>query len=134
MNIKVNNNNSKFVGILFIFIGLSGSFSVLFGAWLAHGASHLSIEVLSRLETALNYQFIHTLALFVTLVWIQVCDTSKWLKVSAILFSVGILGFSATLYLKYLLNIQAIGVVTPYGGMTLAMAWLSLAIAGKKQL
>jgi len=130
----MNSRTSNLSRYLYIFVGISGCFSVLFGAWLAHGASHISMEDLSRLNTALNYQFIHTLALFVALIWFQKNATIIWLKISVVLFCLGIIGFSGTLYLKYLAGISFIGVITPYGGMMLALAWLSLAIAGKKQL
>ncbi|NMP33296.1 DUF423 domain-containing protein [Thalassotalea sp. M1531] len=113
------------VKVLTLFVGISGCFCVLFGAWLAHAGSHLASEVTNRLSTAHIYQFIHTLALFATVVWIQV-KPDKWKLVTAWLFLIGIVGFSVSLYLKTLFAVPFIGKVTPLGGVTLSLAWLSL--------
>ncbi len=53
---------------LMIFVGVSGCFSVLFGAWLAHAGQALPINVQSLLKTALQYLLFHSLALLVILI------------------------------------------------------------------
>ncbi|WP_448213291.1 DUF423 domain-containing protein [Colwellia sp. MEBiC06753] len=112
-----------------IFIGVSGAFCVLFGAWLAHAGVNLSAELNSRLTTAHHYQVIHTLALLAVYVLIQF-KPRKTLYLSAGLLVLGILLFSGTLYLKTLLMMPVIGKLTPMGGVTLALAWLSLVYTG----
>lgn len=117
---------SKFSERFFpIFIGVSGCFCVLFGAWLAHAGLNLTSELLNRLTTAHHYQVIHTLALLAVVVWWQ-GSSRKSLHVSAWLFVGGILLFSGSLYLKTLYVMPVIGKLTPLGGVTLALAWLSL--------
>lgn len=121
-----------------IFIGVSGCFSVLFGAWLAHGGQALPIDVQSRLNTALQYQLFHTLALFATLVWAITSSSvkvpSKILLSAAIGFFVGILCFSGTIYIKTFFSFVLVGKLTPFGGISLAIAWLLLSIEGKNNL
>ena len=119
--------------IWLIFIGVSGCFCVLFGAWLAHAASHLSPELITRLTTAHQYQMLHTIALLAVAVWHQHLATvkpSKLLTVISWLFILGILCFSGSLYLKTLLAMPVIGKLAPIGGVTLALAWLGIAIYG----
>lgn len=128
-NEKVPNEKLKYFKLikgLFIFVAISGCFSVLFGAWLAHAGQALPDDVIFRLSNALQYQFIHTLALFIVLSLNQLI-ASKWLVLSASCFSLGILLFSGSLYLKTLLGVDALGQFAPFGGVTLAIAWLLLA-------
>ncbi len=121
-----------FTKSMMLFVGISGSFSVLCGAWLAHKGFTLPIDVQSRLETALNYQFIHTLALLATLIWYMV-KPSRSILVALLLFCLGILGFSGSLYVKTFFDMTLVGGLTPTGGILLALAWLQLAYAGTKQ-
>ncbi|MBL4900797.1 MAG: DUF423 domain-containing protein, partial [Colwellia sp.] len=86
--IKEIQPKSRIIQFLMIFVGVSGCFSVLFGAWLAHGGQALPINVQSSLKTALQYQLFHTLALLITLVW---AITSSSVKApSRVLLSAGI--------------------------------------------
>ncbi|MFQ3266194.1 MAG: uncharacterized membrane protein YgdD (TMEM256/DUF423 family) [Colwellia sp.] len=116
---------------LMIIVGISGCFSVLFGAWLAHGGQTLPVNVQSSLATALQYQFIHTLALFATLVWLKATKPSKVLLVASCAFVVGLLCFCGTIYIKSFFDLDVIGKLTPFGGISFAIAWLLLALEGK---
>jgi uncharacterized membrane protein YgdD (TMEM256/DUF423 family) len=122
---------------LMIFVGVSGCFSVLFGAWLAHAGLTLPINVQSTLKTALQYQLFHTLALLATLVWAMTSlpvKPSKLLLATCIAFLVGILCFSGSIYIKTFFSVTFAGKLTPFGGISLAVAWLLLSIEGKKNL
>lgn len=112
-----------------VFIGLSGGFSVLFGAWLSHQDSLLSHETLSNVSTALEYQFIHTVALLAVFVWYRHSPT-KLLLFTMLFFCVGIVGFCFSMYFKSILGYSFIGKLTPFGGISLALAWFHLAFAG----
>jgi len=116
---------------MMIIVGISGCFSVLFGAWLAHGGQALPINVQSSLATALQYQFIHTLALLATLVWLKTTKPSKVLLAASIAFVAGILCFCGTIYIKSFFELAVIGKLTPFGGIAFALAWLLLAVEGK---
>ena len=116
--------------IFIIFVGISGCFSVLFGAWLAHAGANLTPAILSRIDTAHHYQVIHTIALLIITLWRRQSN-AKALLISSCLFVVGILFFSGSLYLKTLLAMPAIGGLAPIGGVSLALGWLCLVFVGK---
>ncbi|WP_019025936.1 DUF423 domain-containing protein [Colwellia piezophila] len=116
---------------MMFFVGISGCFSVLFGAWLAHSGQAYPIKVQSSLATALQYQFFHTLALFVTLVWLKTVKPTKVLLSACIAFVIGILFFCGAIYIKSFFELAVIGKITPFGGIAFALAWLLLAFESK---
>lgn len=124
---------ANYLRFLMVFVGISGCFSVLFGAWLAHAGQALPLDVQTRLASALQYQFFHTLALFGVLIWYQQ-RASTWLIMAASSFFLGMLFFSGSLYLKTFLLNDDFGKLAPAGGLLLALSWLFVAIAGKKNL
>ena len=76
-------------------------------------------------ETAVQYQFIHALAiLFVSSV------LSRWpvrlAKASGVLFFVGTVLFSGSLYILAIFNLPIMGAVAPLGGVCLILGWLCL--------
>jgi uncharacterized membrane protein YgdD (TMEM256/DUF423 family) len=123
---------------LMIFVGVSGCFSVLFGAWLAHAGQALPDNVQSTLKTALQYQLFHTLALLSALIWaitnLPVRKPSNILLAACVGFLVGIVFFSGSIYIKTFFSFPIVGKLTPFGGISLAIAWLLLSIEGKKNL
>ena len=125
-------NANIYIKVFIVFTALSGCFSVLFGAWLAH-AGQLIIEVDKvRLITAHHYQVIHTLALLVVIVGYRI-KPSRSLFISASFFILGIFLFSGSLYLKTYTGILSLGTFAPFGGIALAFGWLSLAFLGKEK-
>lgn len=122
------------VKAMMIFVGISGCFSVLFGAWLAHAGQALSQNAQSSLTTALHYQLIHSLALFICLVWAIIKPPSLWLVSAIIGFFIGILFFCGSIYIKTFFDFSLIGPLTPMGGISFALAWLLLALEGKNNL
>jgi len=124
-------NQPNLVRCMMIFVGISGCFSVLFGAWLAHGGQALPVKVQSSLATALQYQFFHTLALFVTLVWLKTAEQSKVLFSACIAFVIGMLCFCGVIYIKTFFELALLGKLTPFGGIAFAIAWLLLAFESK---
>ena len=120
---------AKMIKFLMVFVGISGCFSVLFGAWFAHGGQSLGELVQSRLTHALQYQFIHTLVLFVTLLWYLV-SPSKKLIAAAMCFFLGIICFSGSLYVKTFFDFSSIGKLAPLGGISLAFGWLIISLSG----
>ena len=111
-----------------------GAAAVMLGAFGAHGLrARVGVEQLNVFETAVRYQFYHTLAiLFVGLI------LSKWqhplVSCAAWAFLLGILLFSGSLYLlstKSLLGIEGwrwLGPVTPIGGLSFIAGWVMLMI------
>lgn len=126
-------NKPSLAKIIWVFIALSGGFSVLFGAWLAHAGQGLIESDKARLITAHHYQIIHTLALLALSVAYRMKPATA-LLVSSLLFIAGIIAFSGSLYFKTLLGVSNFTGLAPFGGLTLAIGWFSLAFVGKEKL
>lgn len=126
-------NTAKLARLFLLFIGISGAFSVLFGAWLSHGGQNLPLQVYKRLSDAHLYQFIHTLALLMVYIW-WLKTPSKYLFITMVLFGLGIILFSGSLYIKTYFELMFIGKMAPWGGILLALAWLNLALFSPKIL
>ena len=133
-NVVQPKSMTTFIGLMVIFIGISGCFSVLFGAWLAHAGQSLAANTQQSMATALQYQLFHTLALFLCILWAKCLGASKLMFSACICFSLGILCFSGTIYIKSIFEISWIGKMTPIGGILFALAWLMLALEGKNNL
>lgn len=109
-----------------------GALAVLLGAFAAHGLKNtLSVEYLAVLQTAVQYQFIHALALLLVALLAQ-HRASRVLVLAAILFTLGIILFSGSLYVLVLTPLKP-GLVTPIGGSLLVLGWLSLAISALRK-
>jgi len=124
---------SDYVRLFIVFVGISGSFSVLFGAWLAHSSQIIALSDLQTLQTAHFYQWLHTLALLALVIWYRI-DNRKILLIAGLMFVAGILLFSGGIYLKTLFLVPFIGKLTPIGGIAMAIGWLLLIFIGKDKL
>lgn len=102
-------------------------FGVALGAFGAHGLkSRLSPDLLAVYETGVRYHLVHGLALFVA-AWLAGEDQTRSARLAGVLFVVGILLFSGSLYLMALTGIRALGAITPLGGVAWIVAWGLLA-------
>lgn len=113
----------------FMLIGIFYAMTAtILGAFAAHALrTQFSDYQMHIFQTGIFYQFIHSLALlFVGLILWQ--SNTRILQVSGWLFIAGILLFSGSLYLLSLMQIKAIGVVTPFGGVCFIFGWLLLAV------
>ncbi|RSK44264.1 DUF423 domain-containing protein [Hymenobacter perfusus] len=113
---------------------LLGALSVGIGAFAAHGLRKM-LEATGRFETfetAVRYQFFHTLALLaVGILWylkpeLRSLGTAAWLWLG------GILVFSGSLYVLCLTGITKLGAVTPIGGVLLIAGWIVLLLAARQ--
>lgn len=113
---------------VYIIIGsISAFIAVLLGAFGAHMLkSKVQIEDLTIFETGVRYQMYHSIAL-ILLGIIGFHFSEDITKVPAILFILGIIIFSGTLYFLVLTNIRFLGAFTPIGGMCFLVGWLLLA-------
>jgi len=98
--------------------------AVALGAFGAHALkatlpAHEMTEVWSK---AVLYHFLHALGLLV----LSVLPAVQ--RVTVILFVVGIVLFSGSLYLLALTNIKWLGAITPFGGLCFLAGWLWLAL------
>ncbi|EKM96097.1 MULTISPECIES: DUF423 domain-containing protein [Stutzerimonas stutzeri group] len=107
--------------------GLTG---VALGAFAAHGLkASLSAEYLAIFQTAVQYQLIHALALF-GVALLSLHAPGRLLQAAGVLFGIGIVLFSGSLYLLTLTGIGKLGIVTPLGGTAFLAGWLCLGLAG----
>jgi uncharacterized membrane protein YgdD (TMEM256/DUF423 family) len=112
---------------LFLLAGsLSGALSVMIGAFGAHALKSklLANDRLDVFETAVKYQFYHSLALLVLGILILLKFESKLMDYAGYSFIGGILIFSGSLYILCLTNVGKWGAVTPIGGLFLIAGWL----------
>lgn len=110
----------------------SGAIAVALGALGAHALKvSLNPEALNSFETAVRYQFWHSLALL-ALAALQ--DKIAGVRAIFYLWSLGILLFSGSIYALVLAplastDLSFLGPVTPLGGVALIAGWLVLAIS-----
>ena len=115
--------------------GILGMFTVAIGAFGAHGLKDLLIanERVETFETAVKYQFYHTLALF-GLGILMLTYESKYFSYAAYSMLAGILVFSGSLYVMCLTNITILGAITPFGGLLFILGWLFLVLGVSKSI
>ena len=114
-------------------IAISGALSVMFGAFGAHGLEdRLSASYLDTFNTAVRYQFLHTLVLLGIICLPDHLVKLRTLHWVAISFAVGVLLFSGSLYLLVLFDIRSLGVITPIGGAALILGWVLLLLSVRR--
>ena len=109
-----------------IFSGLS----VMLGAMGAHSLKNiLSEKNLSAFQTATDYMGYHGLALvLVGIVSLQLNNSgAKALKKVGILFTLGILMFSGSIYVLISDGPRIFGPITPLGGLCFMLGWFIFA-------
>lgn len=115
-----------------IFSAASGFISVALGAFGAHALKEkLSPELLQIFETAVRYQFYHTLAIPGAVLLYEKYGLRAF-HTSCYLFLSGILLFSGSLYILSLSGIKMMGAVTPFGGLCFLSGWLCLLFGALK--
>ena len=95
----------------------------------AFGAHALKSKLLANgrldvFETAVKYQFYHSLALILLGILILLKFESKLMDYAGYSFIAGIFIFSGSLYILCLTNVGKWGAVTPFGGLFLIAGWL----------
>jgi uncharacterized membrane protein YgdD (TMEM256/DUF423 family) len=107
----------------------SGMLAVGLGAFGAHALkSRLDESALSVYQTAVQYQFYHSLALLGVGLFCLWQPQSRLLLASGIAFLAGILAFSGSLYVLSFTGIRWLGAITPIGGLALIAGWSLLLV------
>jgi uncharacterized membrane protein YgdD (TMEM256/DUF423 family) len=107
---------------------------VAFGAFGAHGLKAIiSPEMLVVYQTGVTYQMWHALGLILVALLQQQSPTAKLLTSAVYLMFAGIVLFSGSLYALAILDIKALGMITPFGGVCFLIAWLLVAVYAVKQ-
>lgn len=101
------------------------------GAFGAHGLSAYFDQYSDLKETyltAVRYHLIHGLALL-AMGWIRVQFPGNLTTSAGILFLVGLLLFSGSLYLLVFTRLRWLGMITPLGGLAFLAGWAVLFLA-----
>ena len=121
---------------LFIITGsLLGMLSVMIGAFGAH-ALKTTLEATNRLETfetAVKYQFYHSLGL-ILLGLLMSQYQHKAFNTAGIGFIIGVVLFSGSLYALALSGYTKLGAITPLGGLAFIIGWGAFAWGAAKAL
>lgn len=118
-----------------IIASVLGALSVGIGAFGAHGLE-ATLQANGRVETfetAVRYQFYHTLALFLLGV-LMINFGNGQFNIAAYAFIIGIVIFSGSLYTLSLINVTWLGAITPIGGLAFIIGWVFLAFGVSKSL
>ncbi len=104
--------------------------AVVVGAYGAHGGPSLNADQVRWLEKAARYQMYHGLALIcVSFALSHWNKKIKLLQASGLLFLLGIIFFSGSLYMMTFTGID-LGYMTPTGGVAFIAGWFLMALAG----
>ena len=103
------------------FLGIT---AVILGAFAAHSLKEsLSTEAMESLTTGIRYQMYHV----IVLLFVNTYDafSNKFKNQVSLLFVVGILFFSGSIYAIHMLGVSAksIWFITPLGGLFLILGW-----------
>lgn len=117
--------NGKWIAIA----AANGLVAVALGAFAAHGLKgRLDEARLATFEVGVRYQMYHALALLAS-AWVMSVRPSGAATACGVLFLIGIVLFSGSIYGLSLAGWRWLGPVTPLGGVCLIIGWLMLAIA-----
>lgn len=109
---------------------LNGFLAVALGAFGAHGLKQrLSPDLLAVFQTGVQYHFYHTLALLLVAALMLHWPQNTTLRWSALLFCIGMLIFSGSLYVLSITGVRWLGAITPIGGAAFLAGWIALAVA-----
>lgn len=118
--------------------GILGALAVGLGAFAAHTLKpQLTDYQVSIFETGSDYHFFHTLALL-GLVALVGKLPDRTLRVTAILWTLGLVCFSGSLYLLACRDLiavpaQVLGPITPIGGLFFIAGWTMLVVAAGRK-
>jgi uncharacterized membrane protein YgdD (TMEM256/DUF423 family) len=111
--------------------------AVLVGAFGAHALKTALSQApdssarLATFETGNKYHFIHALALGLIALAAEHMQP-RWARAAALLFALGMVLFSGSLYLLAVSGARWLGAVTPLGGLAFIAGWGCFALSLKK--
>ena len=122
---------------VWIMVGsILGCLSVILGAFRAHSLKNILTEAqLGGFKTAVQYQFMHSIALILIGVLLGQTDEAahKRIKRAGKFFVAGIVLFSGSIYTLTLGGPRFMGPITPLGGLCFMTGWIILAISIPKK-
>ena len=118
---------------------LLAAIAVALGAFGAHGLKKIvAAETVQTFQTGVQYQMYHALALLLTGLLYEKCF-QKFVRIAGVLFIIGIILFSGSLYLltagkaAETTSFDRSGIITPFGGVAFIAGWLFLFLAAMKK-
>ncbi|NBC31283.1 MAG: DUF423 domain-containing protein [Alphaproteobacteria bacterium] len=122
------------IAVFLVLAGLLGAVAVSVGAYAAHGmAPAFPEQAIAWAETGSRYQMVHAVAVFGTALALTLAGgraARALLGASGVLFAIGAVLFPGALYGLAFLDVPAFGAVAPFGGGSLILGWVVLAVAG----
>ncbi len=115
---------------LLVIACLLGFLGVGLGAFGSHALrARLTPERQGQFEIGVRYQLWHAFAL-VVVVWLRTIGPDRLTEsLAGVLFVVGVVLFSGSLYLLAVTGVRRWAAVTPLGGLCLLAGWASLTVA-----
>lgn len=116
--------------------GILGCIGVILGAFGAHSLKNiLTASQLSGFKTAVQYHFLHSVALVLIGIMLGQADEASHVKIKRAgkFFVAGIIMFSGSIYALTLGGPKFLGPVTPLGGLCFMIGWLILAFSTPKK-
>ncbi len=111
-----------------LFAAISGLLATGLGALGSHALKgRLEANMLNAYQTAVQYQFYHSLALLLLSI-IMFHLVNGYLQASGLAFVIGIILFSGSLYVLSITGFKSLGIITPFGGIAFIAGWLMLFI------
>ena len=111
------------VGLL---VGMAGASAVLVGAFGAHALRDVLDARNSELwHTAVNYHIWHALALALAVGF----GRGRSGRFATVVFALGIVLFSGSLYMLALGAPHWVGIITPFGGLAFIAGWIALGLS-----
>ena len=124
----MNTTTKKFIQYGAIMMALS----VALGAFGAHALKPVLDEHMAQVyNTAVEYQFYHSLGLFIV-AFVAHFITSKKVQLSGNIMFISIFIFSGSLYIMTITGIKWLGAITPIGGTGFIIAWVLLFLSLKE--
>ena len=118
---------------------LLGAIAVALGAFGAHGLKKVvPAETVQAFQTGVQYQMYHALAFLLTGLLYEKCY-QRFARIAGILFMIGIILFSGSLYLltagkaAETASLDKAGIITPLGGVAFIAGWVFLFLAAMKK-
>ncbi|SNT35372.1 Uncharacterized membrane protein YgdD, TMEM256/DUF423 family [Ekhidna lutea] len=111
---------------------ISGILSVALGAFGAHALKDKlqSEGTYDTYQTAVQYQFYHTLALLGIAILLMKVQ-SQHLVYAGYSMTFGILIFSGSLYILCFTGIKWLGAITPIGGLLFILGWIFMLLSAR---
>ena len=107
--------------------------AVIIGAFGAHVLGpRLGAHYLNVYETGVHYQFYGSLGVLLIGI-LAVSHPSRLLHYAAGLLVLGVVLFSGSLYVLAVTKIKMLGIITPFGGMSMIAGWLCLFFAVRRE-